>query len=58
MPEHIRRQYEDDQHFTQVDIDKLEQLNFILGRCLEIVNKVEQLHAMKYLSLGLDKVNS
>jgi len=44
--------------FTKEDIEKLEKMSFSLGRCHEIINKVEQLHAMKNISEGLYEVNN
>ena len=33
--------------FDQSDIEKMERLAWILGRCHEVVNKIEQLHSMR-----------
>lgn len=39
--------------FSQEDVLKLESLVLSIGRCLDNINKVEQLHSMSELSQGL-----
>jgi hypothetical protein len=36
--------------FTNEDLEKMENLAFVIGRVHQVVNKVEQLHSMKNLS--------
>jgi hypothetical protein len=42
--------------FSPADIEKLEFLSIILGRCHDAVLKVEQLYSMKHVSDSLQKV--
>ena len=39
--------------FNSRDVEKVERLAWILGRCHEVVNKIEQLHSMKEQSQAM-----
>lgn len=44
--------------FTPEDIEKVERICLYAARCHEIINKIEQLHAMKYISKGIEEINN
>lgn len=46
------------QRFSTDDIERLEKFCYSIGRCHEIINKVEQLHSMKEITKGIQEVNN
>lgn len=44
--------------FKQPDIDKLERVSTIMGRCFNSVNMIEQLHALHSVSMQVAEVNN
>jgi len=53
LNDHDAKLVRDSINFGNEDIEKLEKLSFSIGRCHEIINKVEQLHSMKEISSGI-----
>ena len=44
--------------FTQVDVEKIERMSHIMGRCHEMINKVESLFGMRNDIREMDNVTS